>query len=288
MSQTLQLPSNLDRGTNGVTAGLYRSVRAAFRTGESKPAITRRKEALLSGTIEAEIVPRLVLANACGGAAAAAPELLHAEQVRELTALVLAAEFEPADVTNRLDLGMEDFCLELLAPVARELGAMWADDTADFLQVTVGMGRLQRMLTVMSAPLEAATQARRILIVPGPGDQHTFGMSMVASFFQRAGWGGWSGVPESPADLLGRVRGEWFAVIGFSVSCAASLDALAAAIRAVRKASLNPDIGIMVGGPSFSAHPELAAMVGADTTAVDGRQAVAQANRLLSLKPNRG
>jgi methanogenic corrinoid protein MtbC1 len=44
----------------------------------------------------------------------------------------------------------------------------------------------------------------------------------------------------------------------------------------------------MVGGPVFLAHPELVAMVGADATAADGRQAVQQAQRLLMLIPSRG
>ena len=43
----------------------------------------------------------------------------------------------------------------------------------------------------------------------------------------------------------------------------------------------------MVGGPVFVAHPELAAYVGADGTATDGRQAVLQAESLLALLPER-
>jgi hypothetical protein len=40
----------------------------------------------------------------------------------------------------------------------------------------------------------------------------------------------------------------------------------------------------MVGGPAFNDHPELVALVGADATAVDGRQAALQAEALLAMR----
>jgi methanogenic corrinoid protein MtbC1 len=44
----------------------------------------------------------------------------------------------------------------------------------------------------------------------------------------------------------------------------------------------------MVGGKVFLEHPELAALVGADATAYDARQACAQAESLLALLTARG
>ena len=59
------------------------------------------------------------------------------------------------------------------------------------------------------------------------------------------------------------------------------------AIRAIRRSSLNRNIGVLVGGPIFVAHPELVARVGADATAIDGGQAALQAENLLTLFPGR-
>jgi methanogenic corrinoid protein MtbC1 len=132
---------------------------------------------------------------------------------------------------------------------------------------------------------EAEQQAhgRRALLAPVPGEQHTFGLVMVAEFFCRAGWDVWSGPAAARSDLVGLVRGTWFAVVGLSVAGDGHLDSLASTIRAVRRASRNRGIGVLVGGPAFIDHPELAATVGADATAVDGRQAVLQAQNLLTL-----
>lgn len=122
-----------------------------------------------------------------------------------------------------------------------------------------------------------------MLLAPAPGEQHTFGLSMVAEFFRRAGWDVWSGPVASRQELVGMVRAAWFAVVGLSVSSERKLDEVATAIRAIRRASRNRSIGVMVGGPMFLEHPDWVARVGADATAVDGRQAIRQAHDLLAL-----
>ena len=60
--------------------------------------------------------------------------------------------------------------------------------------------------------------------------------------------------------------------------------AAAAAIAAVRKASVNPSIGVLVGGPIFLSHPGLAAEVGADAVAVDGALAPDIAAKLVETR----
>jgi transcriptional regulator PpsR len=119
-----------------------------------------------------------------------------------------------------------------------------------------------------------------VLLLPGPGEQHTFGLVMVSEFFRRAGWDVAGGPWEAGADPIIMVRREWFDVVGFSLGSELHLDELAQCIRAVRKAAINPRIGIMVGGPIFSLHPEFVSRVGADGAASDGRKAPEMAERL--------
>ncbi len=294
MSATTLPLSNWDRSNTAETAA---TAAAVDPRPAPPPFMARRRHDLLSRTVAEEIVPRLVLARRTAATLQqATPELGYADDVAELTDIVLQPIFDVA--SDRIDRisgrqpGTEAIYLDLLTPVARRLGEMWEEDLCDFVQVTVGLVRLQQMMTTLSVPFPqdaGRTQwIPRVLLVPAPGDQHSFGMSMVASFFQRAGWNGWSGVPGCTDDLLSRVRNEWFAVVGFSVSNEKRLDALTSVIRAIRRASRNREVGIMVGGPVFIEHPELVAMVGADATAVDGRQAVVQAQHLLSLIPSRG
>jgi methanogenic corrinoid protein MtbC1 len=259
--------------------------------------MARRRHDVLAQTITQEIVPRLILARGAEPAAECSlpGALAEGHDISALVDILLHHNLSEAvhfvgGVVGR-GAPVEAVYLDLLAPTARHLGTLWEDDICDFVQVTIGLNRLHQVLVGLSAPFQddPRRQARRhrVLLVPAPGDSHSFGMSMVASFFQRAGWSGWTGVPDSPADLLRRVRAESFAIVGFSAGCGRRLDALSGAIRAVRKASVNPDVRIMVGGPVFAEHPELVAMVGADATATDGRQAVLQAQNLLALIPIR-
>jgi methanogenic corrinoid protein MtbC1 len=124
---------------------------------------------------------------------------------------------------------------------------------------------------------------RRILLVPAPGEQHTFGLVMVAEFFRHAGWEVWFETPQTTADLSRLVRGEWFTVVGMSVGCETPLSCVAPAILAARRASCNRTLGVMIGGALVNARPELVSLMGADATACDGRRAVAQAEGVVRL-----
>jgi methanogenic corrinoid protein MtbC1 len=159
-----------------------------------------------------------------------------------------------------------------------------------FTDVTVGLARLQHLLRELSAPFENeaehAAHGRRILLGPAPGEQHTFGTLMVEEFFRRAGWDV-AGGPRSPDEILHLVRREWLDVVGLSASCDILFDGLAGLVGAIRRASRNRNVGVLVGGRLFNEHPELVARVGADATAIDGRQAVRQVPQLLGLAAKR-
>lgn len=176
--------------------------------------------------------------------------------------------------------------LDVLAAAANRLGGLWEEDCCSFTDVTIAVGRLQQLLQMLSpqwaAEAELPANARRVLLVPSPGAQHTFGLSMVAEFFVHAGWevtGGRGAYREEAVDMVSR---EWFDVIGFSVGSDVQLDWLTTCIASVRQRSRNSDIGILVGGPVFTAHPEYVAVVGADATSPDGKQAPVAAEGLIA------
>ena len=78
------------------------------------------------------------------------------------------------------------------------------------------------------------------------------------------------------------VEGEWYGLVGLSLSCEDHVPALTRDIRAIRRASRNDAIGVIVGGRVFVEQPELAGRVKADAMAVDGREAVDRAEELLA------
>ena len=270
---------------------------AANRQAARSRAIRQEDQqcrAILTRTVELDVIPQLLKAYARPVVPALAPSpamplLVTMSHVTDLVGLVLARG-EPeavAFVEAMHDQGAaaESLYLDLLAPAARRLGEMWENDTCDFTEVTIGLWRLQNAMRELSPSFLSTpairNNARRVLLVPLPGEAHTFGLSMVYEFFRRAGWNAWSGPVAGSADLRDMVRREWVEVIGFSLACDEKLDVVRAEIRSVRRASQNPGLGVLVGGPGFTANPLLAAQVGADGTAIDGQQAVLQAQALV-------
>ena len=248
--------------------------------------VDRRRD-IVTDTVEGSVIPELLARHFAPAVQARAPGLVpglvvDATHVTALADLLLAQD-DPAAlafVGKMHDQGAspEAIYLDLLAPAARLLGEMWSDDVCDFMAVSVGLWRLQAAMRAMSSAFMGMAalplNGPRAVLVPLPGEQHSFGLSMVCEFFTRAGWNAWTGPVESSADLAAMVRTQWVAMLGFSLACDDQLDAVRTEIKAVRRASRNRDIVIMVGGPGFSADPSLAAQVGADGTATDGNQAV--------------
>ena len=250
----------------------------------------------LARTIELEVIPRLVLAHRAVQpeqhlVAQLAAVIPSAEEIAEFAGIVMGSDSPAAlsyvEALRGRGLTPETLYLDLLAPTARHLGGLWDEDLRSFADVTLGLLRLHEVMHQLSPAFQSKVEHRelglRALLLPAPGEQHFFGLAMVSEFFRRAGWDVTSGSVATVDALAGLVRRTRFAVVGISVACASDLDVLVASIRAVRRESRNPAVGVMVGGPTFVQHPELVRLVGADTTAVDGRQAVLQAHSLLDL-----
>jgi MerR family transcriptional regulator, light-induced transcriptional regulator len=149
------------------------------------------------------------------------------------------------------------------------------------------MGRLQQVLRTLSPHFQAEAMIRAqpetVVLAPGPGEQHTFGLLMVGEFFRREGWRVAGGPATSANDTVLIARRMWVDVVGFSIGSPAGLEALAQAIRAVRRASRNPNLYVLVGGPLVLTRPGLVARTGADAAAADAAGAVRQATALLGM-----
>ncbi len=241
--------------------------------------------ALLAEAIQHEIIPRLMLAHRTPIECDVPPEVakvaVSAEEVAAFGQLILTRSEEQAlaCITRMRAAGapIEAIYLDLLAPVARYLGELWEEDLCDFTDVTLGLGHLQKMLRDLNKEAEQARNLKSnglsILLVPTPGEQHTFGLAMVADLFRNEGWdvvGGPYDLGDSAQTLAGH---RAFDVVGFSLATLVNLDNLRKTIAEVRKASKNKGVCIMVGGPLFTLHPEYVKTVGADLVAGDAQEA---------------
>jgi methanogenic corrinoid protein MtbC1 len=250
-------------------------------------------EARLTQFIRRQVIPRLAVAHGLPQKIERTPHAIEKPSIAALSSLAdLAIREESAAVVAYVEalvgrgVPIEDVYLEWLAPAARQMGCDWESDRTDFSSVTIGMWKLQQAMQALSPTFLKDTVAikspRRILLASVPGEPHTMGLFMVSEFFRRSGWSVWSELPSDYEDIVGKVRGEWFDLIGLSVGGDHKLDALTQAIAALRRASRNAEALIMLGGPVLTSNPEIVVAVGADLAAGDARHAVERAEKAVA------
>jgi methanogenic corrinoid protein MtbC1 len=254
----------------------------------------------LAQTIEGEVIPRLMLAlKGARPSDAFAPLMPTDRDIAQLAADVLGhdetAGLRFVDSLLARGMALEMIYIHLIAPAARRLGQFWIDDAADFTAVTIGLGRLQQIVRRLSpafrmgqGTLDDRSVAkvrpahRSALIAPDCGEQHTLGCVMVEDFFTRSGWAvtGWPLCRDT--SLVDMVRNHHFDLVGLSVGCDSRLGSVAQHIAALRRASRNRSLLVMVGGRTFSDKPTLAPLVGADGTGASGCDAVQTAELMMT------
>lgn len=285
-----------DSGARGRGNGLCQDL-PIFTLGD---AANDTRIAKLARAIEQEIIPRLMLAHRVMPSSPTRSPLatrrIGEDEVKLFVKLILAPDDESSsegvEAFVAEGVSIESIYVDLLAPSARYLGSLWDADQCSFSDVTVGLGRLQRILREQS-PAFASTGAgvedgRSVLLVPSPGEQHTLGLVMVGEFFRRAGWHVSGGAWTNGVDAATLVKDEWFDAIGFSLGAEIHLQQLHDIISSVRQASCNRRITVLVGGPLFGANPDFWEQVGADGMTIDGREAPDLADRLISRSIGRG
>lgn len=241
--------------------------------------------------IESEIIPRLLMAHS------ATETRTRSRLLRSITPdeaahfALLPLRLEAAALLEEVDgfiakgASVETICLDLLAPAARKLGEMWERDECDFLDVTMGLWRLQEVMREVAArsPVDLLGMATpcSALFSPMPGDHHNFGTLMIDEVFARSGWRSEALVKPERRELLDRLARQSFDLLGLTLARDCPSAALSNLIRAVRNVSANPHIIVLVGGRMINENPGLAMEVGADGTGADALAALELANSLV-------
>lgn len=211
------------------------------------------------------------------------------QDVHAFTALTIDAEASKLldFVDNCLATGssVESVYVELLAPAARILGKNWEDDTGDFVDVTMGLWRIQEVLRELALRIPPTSSSghgqRSALFSTMPGEQHSLGTLMVAECFQRAGWETDVLMEPSQSELTGKFADRDYDLIGLTLSNDCPTGTISGLINAIRAVSKNPKVCVMVGGRFINENPGIADECGADATAVDALSAVNLADSLV-------
>ncbi|RPF71774.1 cobalamin B12-binding domain-containing protein [Aurantiacibacter spongiae] len=204
------------------------------------------------------------------------PELVDA-----LRDAILAS---PHDETAHADIVRKTACIcsdptrlaeNLLAGTARLLGEMWLEDDVDFVAVTLATHLLTNLLMRLeeapetfgfaAGPRAAGIERGTVALMVAPGEQHGFGLCLLAYRLRYVGWQ--VHVAEGERDLVEHAFDRRPLAIGISAGHAEAIDRIASVVRLLRQRCSPRVLNIAVGGPAFSTPDCSRAVVACDLVA---------------------
>lgn len=285
----------------------------------------------LIATIEGEVIPRLLLAygqmaredeafdafltdavdEPSSGDTIAAADLSNSgspsrallssglkvepSDVAEFTRILIAHDAPVAigfiDMQLARGVSVADLLLDLCAPAARELGAMWMRDECSFGDVTIGLSSLELVILRCGGPEKNSPgitdQNRSVLLGAMPGNQHIFGLLIVKELFRRSGWVVRAPKANTSQALLDSVRSTYFSIVGLSVGADEDLPACQALVKDIRRVSCNANLLVIVGGHGIQRVNQGTCSLDVDLIARDGREGLHQIERMVNrLEPS--
>lgn len=158
---------------------------------------------------------------------------------------------------------IDDMMAEILAHAARCLGQQWADDELCFAEVSLGIVILQQILLVLEWHSSLVPKTgRRMLLMASEG--HCFGIRLLGARFRQAGWDCRCESAMSEQMMLQRAAEARFDVIGISIHNAEGEGRATALVAALRAASMERGVRILLGGSQFKDRPEAVLALGSD------------------------
>ena len=266
-------------------------LRRSYRRGARELPLDPDDSVALGRWVEGEVIPRLMLAHRLAPAAAAPKTRRAVSREAQLRFTQLVLDGEPHEAEHYVEQLIEDgvqvesILLGLMTDSARRIGELWERDERGFGEVTLALLRRhqilrRRTLPPTPAPSDGASRPS-ILLTTACGDQHVFGVMIVAEFMRSANWR----VVVEPASHFDAVRtllrSEPFDLLGISASSVLDVDSVRDEITRYRAVSSNASLRVIVGGNLFADEPARMSRVGADALATDAKRAVATAERLI-------
>lgn len=143
---------------------------------------------------------------------------------------------------------------------ARLIGELWSRDALDFVNVTIALSRLHRVMHEFSQEFlsegNAESNGLSLLLMTEPGSQHGLGVFMLSEFFRQAGWRVTLASPQDIVDFKRVFLSDWFDAVVLSISTDRQIDAVAKSLLELSNTTANPNLKIYVGGPMAQVSPE--------------------------------
>jgi excisionase family DNA binding protein len=146
---------------------------------------------------------------------------------------------------------------EYVGELLEVIGERWVAGTMTVAQEHVASAGLQRAIALAVETLPVGAGARRALVAPAEGDEHTLGLALAELCLREAGWRAEStGSRTRTVDVVERVRTGELAMVALSASALMTgRRALRAQVRAVGAACQRQGVALVLGGSGVWPEP---------------------------------
>lgn len=155
---------------------------------------------------------------------------------------------------------------------ARRMGEAWQSDEMTWMQVSIGVGRLQSLLREIGAAWFADqagdTGHGTVLLIVPDREQHTLGPMVATGQMRRYGVSVCLRIAPTLAEMRGLLAARRFDGVMISLSTRDRLDSVSKLVQFLREVSVHP-VPIIVGGAVMENVQDLASCTGADFASND-------------------
>ncbi len=146
--------------------------------------------------------------------------------------------------------------LDTIVPAARLLGEMWAEDTANFTEVSLAVNQLSTSVMRLEMDLPVAMIVHgEVLLTCAPGDQHGFASLVVGFCLRRHGWVVTCPQINDANTLVDLGERRHFDAFGLSIANDVLLPDCRRLIERMRQRTYNPEMRIVIGGAGRPCRP---------------------------------
>ncbi len=163
--------------------------------------------------------------------------------------------------------------------VARHLGRDWAEDRLGWAEVTIGVARMQSLVHQIGLDWDGSTapDAESVLVVLPEGEQHSFGVQVMAGQLRRQGVSVHLQIGPRPAALRSLVQERHYDCALISVGSEDHIDACRKLVKTLKDGSQGR-LWVAVGGPVLDRGRDILGLTGADMITNDPAEALGGAS----------
>jgi len=210
------------------------------------------------------------------------------DEIAELCDALLSPQDRAADdfILNvrRNSADIEVVYLSYVAGAARRLGQLWDEDQISFMDVTLGCGKLYRIIRglrhVIAPSIIKDRDEYPAMFALVPGETHTLGIEIATDIFRREGWDVDMLVGLDYDHLIEQSDRRTYRAIVLVANSDSMIEPLTRMVLALRIS--HPMSHIVVAGNILNHYPNISSLVGSDAVIRDIETAVAKLRDVLN------